>query len=259
MARSLPSWREPEAVLELATLAVAERAGAERDDDPRASCARCAAARERVRFFDMPRIDVSSSLVRERVATGAPDPLPRPRRGRRRRSPSTAGTAHERRAAGADRRRDGGGDRRLRLRQEGDRDRRARPARGARLRRLLRHLHRQHRSSGEGDPRRHPRRHEAGARAAAAPRRGTAAGALGLDGLSRRGRPRLHARDARVLPARAAVGRGPGAHARRGRGAEPSHDRSEERRHGAQPREPADRLGRAQSASARRSSSTTSS
>ncbi len=69
MARSLPTWREPEVVLELATLAVAERAGAEREDIRGELRALPGATRERVRFFDMPRIDVSSSLVRERVAT----------------------------------------------------------------------------------------------------------------------------------------------------------------------------------------------
>jgi nicotinate-nucleotide adenylyltransferase len=70
MARSLPSWREPEAVLSLATLAVAERAAAKRD----AIVAAIAplAGSERVRFFDMPRVDVSSSLVRERVKAGRP-------------------------------------------------------------------------------------------------------------------------------------------------------------------------------------------
>jgi nicotinate-nucleotide adenylyltransferase len=72
MARSLPTWREPEAVLELATLAVAERAGSEREDIRGELRALGAVAGERVRFFDMPRIDVSSSLVRERVATGRP-------------------------------------------------------------------------------------------------------------------------------------------------------------------------------------------
>jgi len=72
MARSLPTWREPEAVLELATLAVAERAGSEREDIRGELRGLGAATRERVRFFDMPRIDVSSSLVRERVATGRP-------------------------------------------------------------------------------------------------------------------------------------------------------------------------------------------
>ncbi|MBS1870426.1 MAG: nicotinate-nucleotide adenylyltransferase [Actinobacteria bacterium] len=72
MARSLPTWREPEAVLELATLAVAERAGSEREDIRGELRALRGASAERVRFFDMPRIDVSSSLVRERVATGRP-------------------------------------------------------------------------------------------------------------------------------------------------------------------------------------------
>jgi nicotinate-nucleotide adenylyltransferase len=70
MARSLPSWREPEQILSLATLAVAERA-ADRRDAISAAIAPLAGA-DRVRFFDMPRIDVSSSLVRERVASGRP-------------------------------------------------------------------------------------------------------------------------------------------------------------------------------------------
>jgi nicotinate-nucleotide adenylyltransferase len=68
MARSLPSWREPEAILSLATLAVAERAADKRDAISAAIAP--LAGSERVRFFDMPRIDVSSSLVRERVASG---------------------------------------------------------------------------------------------------------------------------------------------------------------------------------------------
>ena len=70
MALSLPTWREPEAVLELATVAVAERSGAARQDimDRLASIG----ATDRVRFFDMPRLDVSSSEVRVRVASGRP-------------------------------------------------------------------------------------------------------------------------------------------------------------------------------------------
>ena len=72
MARSLPTWREPEAVLELATLAVAERAGSEREDIRGELRGLDGATAERVRFFDMPRIDVSSSQVRERLATGRP-------------------------------------------------------------------------------------------------------------------------------------------------------------------------------------------
>ncbi|MGB2711958.1 MAG: nicotinate-nucleotide adenylyltransferase [Conexibacter sp.] len=70
MARSLPAWREPQTVLALATLGVAERAGSAHEEI-RGALAPLGAA-ERVRFFEMPRIDVSSSLVRERVAAGRP-------------------------------------------------------------------------------------------------------------------------------------------------------------------------------------------
>jgi nicotinate-nucleotide adenylyltransferase len=71
MAHSLPAWREPEAILELAELAVAEREGVRREDiADRLGGLR--GAPERVRFFAMPRIDVSSSLVRRRAAAGQP-------------------------------------------------------------------------------------------------------------------------------------------------------------------------------------------
>jgi nicotinate-nucleotide adenylyltransferase len=68
MAADLPSWREPAAVLELAQLAVAERAGSARE----LIAERLAplGAPDRVTYLDMPRVDVSSSLVRERVARG---------------------------------------------------------------------------------------------------------------------------------------------------------------------------------------------
>jgi nicotinate-nucleotide adenylyltransferase len=66
MARSLPTWREPEAVLQMATLAVAEREGIGRQDILE-SVAGLAGAEDRLRFFDMPRIDISSSAVRRRV------------------------------------------------------------------------------------------------------------------------------------------------------------------------------------------------
>jgi nicotinate-nucleotide adenylyltransferase len=70
MAHSLPTWREPEAVLSLATLAVAERVGARRQEiEERLDEV---AAGDRARFFDMPRIDVSSSEVRRRVREGLP-------------------------------------------------------------------------------------------------------------------------------------------------------------------------------------------
>jgi nicotinate-nucleotide adenylyltransferase len=71
MAYSLPTWREPQAVLELAELGVAEREGVRRSDiaerlEP------LLGALDRVRFFEMPRIDVSSSFLRRQVAAGRP-------------------------------------------------------------------------------------------------------------------------------------------------------------------------------------------
>jgi nicotinate-nucleotide adenylyltransferase len=71
MAHSLPEWRSPATVLELATLAVAEREGIGRDDILERLAVLPGAA-GRVRFFDMPRVDISSSLVRRRVAAGRP-------------------------------------------------------------------------------------------------------------------------------------------------------------------------------------------
>ena len=70
MARSLPAWREPEAILELATLAVAERGRADREAITAAL--RELPGSERTRFLDMAPMDVSSSLVRRRVAAGEP-------------------------------------------------------------------------------------------------------------------------------------------------------------------------------------------
>jgi nicotinate-nucleotide adenylyltransferase len=69
MARSLPEWCEPETILSLAEFGVAGR------EDVGASAIRerlsgLAGAPDRVRFFDMPRIDISSTLIRNRVASG---------------------------------------------------------------------------------------------------------------------------------------------------------------------------------------------
>ncbi|HWM11589.1 MAG TPA: nicotinate-nucleotide adenylyltransferase [Solirubrobacteraceae bacterium] len=69
MALSLPTWREPARILELAELGVAEREGVRRAD----IAARLAGLDlERIRFFDMPRLDISSSLIRRLVAGGRP-------------------------------------------------------------------------------------------------------------------------------------------------------------------------------------------
>jgi nicotinate-nucleotide adenylyltransferase len=71
MASSLPTWREPEVVLELARMAVAEREEHRR----REIAERVGALRgapERIVFFAMPRLDISSSDVRARIAGGRP-------------------------------------------------------------------------------------------------------------------------------------------------------------------------------------------
>ena len=67
-AAAMPTnWREPEEVMRLATVAVAERA-----DSDRARVEQALAGMGEPAFFDMPRIDVSSTLVRERAASGRP-------------------------------------------------------------------------------------------------------------------------------------------------------------------------------------------
>jgi nicotinate-nucleotide adenylyltransferase len=70
-ALGLPNWREPEAVLGLATLAVAERSGAVRGDIAQ-RLQEALGGLGSLEFFDMPRIDISSSDVRRRVAEGRP-------------------------------------------------------------------------------------------------------------------------------------------------------------------------------------------
>ena len=69
-ARRLPSWREPEAVLSLARLAVAAREGVEREAV--SGALEGLAGSDRIAFFEMPRVDISSSMVRERAASGRP-------------------------------------------------------------------------------------------------------------------------------------------------------------------------------------------
>lgn len=71
VALGLPTWREPEAVLGLARLAVAERTGADRERVA-ATLAERLPGTPAPAFFDMPRVDVSSSEIRARVAAGRP-------------------------------------------------------------------------------------------------------------------------------------------------------------------------------------------
>ncbi len=70
MAASLSTWHEPEQILRLASLAVAERGGMDRGEVSERLGE--LGDSERVSFFGMPRIDVSSSEIRARVAAGLP-------------------------------------------------------------------------------------------------------------------------------------------------------------------------------------------
>jgi nicotinate-nucleotide adenylyltransferase len=68
IAAGLTSWHQPERVLSLATLAVARRRGTSRraiDDALNAL-----KGGERARFFHMPRIAISSTMLRDRVRAG---------------------------------------------------------------------------------------------------------------------------------------------------------------------------------------------
>jgi nicotinate-nucleotide adenylyltransferase len=68
MAHSLPTWHDPEGILRLARLGVAERAEVRRADIAERLAG--LAGSDQVAFFDMPRIDVASSDLRRRVAAG---------------------------------------------------------------------------------------------------------------------------------------------------------------------------------------------
>jgi nicotinate-nucleotide adenylyltransferase len=70
-AATLPSWREPRRLLELARLAVAARSGTDRRGVLQA-LAPLAPAQGGVRFLDTPVIEISSSLARERAAAEEP-------------------------------------------------------------------------------------------------------------------------------------------------------------------------------------------
>jgi nicotinate-nucleotide adenylyltransferase len=70
VAAGLPQWREPERVLGLATLAVARRRGTAWASVE--SALRGLRGGDRARFFRMPEIGVSSTIVRERVRARQP-------------------------------------------------------------------------------------------------------------------------------------------------------------------------------------------
>jgi nicotinate-nucleotide adenylyltransferase len=68
IAAGLPGWHEAERVLSLATVAVAERPGTARESVSRALGE--IRGGERARFFEMPWIGISSTMLRERAAVG---------------------------------------------------------------------------------------------------------------------------------------------------------------------------------------------
>jgi nicotinate-nucleotide adenylyltransferase len=69
-AVGLESWRNPERVVELASLAVARRAGVSEADV--AAVMRSLGCEERATMLEMPQFGVSSSAVRERAKQGRP-------------------------------------------------------------------------------------------------------------------------------------------------------------------------------------------
>jgi nicotinate-nucleotide adenylyltransferase len=69
-AASLPEWREPEEILRLASVAVTRRGGMGEESVREALSG--LEGGEPVTAFEMPSIDISSTLVRERVANGRP-------------------------------------------------------------------------------------------------------------------------------------------------------------------------------------------
>jgi nicotinate-nucleotide adenylyltransferase len=70
IAAGLPDWHRPERVLELANLAIAKRRGTTRDSVQEALAT--LRGGDRARFFQMPRIGVSSTMIRRRVAASQP-------------------------------------------------------------------------------------------------------------------------------------------------------------------------------------------
>lgn len=69
-ALALPKWHQPEAILELATIGVFERGNNTRNAIG-VTLARMKGA-ERLRFLEMPRIDISATEVRRRARAGRP-------------------------------------------------------------------------------------------------------------------------------------------------------------------------------------------
>jgi nicotinate-nucleotide adenylyltransferase len=70
VAIGFPTWREPERVLSLATLAVAQRPGTRREEVERSL--REVPGGEAAEFFPMPEIGISSTMLRDRARASKP-------------------------------------------------------------------------------------------------------------------------------------------------------------------------------------------
>ena len=204
-------------MLSLATVAVAERAEHRRDGDRGARAV--AAATAGLVFFDMPRVDVSSTLVRARAAAGKPIRYLVPGQGGELHRSADRCTARQSGAGGMTRAMT---DRPLEPRELADRiaaiasDRKAIDIRVLDLREVLGYTdyfvvctgNTERQTKAIYDAIHKELKDEHGL----LPRReeGVARGALDPDGLPRLRRAHLHAGGARLLPPRAALGRGPG-------------------------------------------------
>ncbi|MDQ5894611.1 MAG: nicotinate-nucleotide adenylyltransferase [Actinomycetota bacterium] len=69
-ARGIGNWHRPERVLEMANFAVAPRSGADRESV--SEVFEGLGAGDRLEFFEMPEVGISSTLVRERIGAGRP-------------------------------------------------------------------------------------------------------------------------------------------------------------------------------------------
>ncbi|MBK5233765.1 MAG: nicotinate (nicotinamide) nucleotide adenylyltransferase [Thermoleophilia bacterium] len=69
-AKDISGWHRPQRILELARVAVAPRTGVSLEDVK--SVFAEVGAGDRVEFLGMPEVDISSSLIRQRIADGEP-------------------------------------------------------------------------------------------------------------------------------------------------------------------------------------------
>lgn len=69
-AQDFSGWQQPERILELARIGIASRPGVDRQQVEEVF--EGLGASSRIEYFDMPQVDISSSLVRQRIEEGQP-------------------------------------------------------------------------------------------------------------------------------------------------------------------------------------------